>query len=269
MKPILFCIHGMWATPATFARLKTRFEALGHEVVTPALPFHDRDPKLPPAPGIGTLTVEDYAAFLVAEIGKLPATPVIVGHSMGGMLAQIVAARVAHQGLVLLSTAATATTVSPGPATLRTMAGIVTKWGWWHSPTRIEYQAARWGIYNGVPDATALKEFDQLVWDSGRVVAEMAIPRMSATRVTRVDYGRLSQPALMIVGTEDRITVAGISRATARKLAGTVDYHEIAGAGHWLFWGELEVKVGDLIEGWLKQFGPGEPLPVVPDSSVF
>ncbi len=253
MKPILFCIHGLWATPATFTRLKARFEAAGYEVVTPALPYHDRDPALPPPAEIGTLTVEDYARFLEAEIAKLPAPPVIIGHSMGGMLAQVVAARVAHAGLVLLSTAATATTVVPGLATVRTMAGVVLKWGWWHSPTRIEYAAAKWGIYNGVPEDITRAEFAGLVWDSGRVVAEMTLPTLSATRATTVDYSRLDKPALLIVGSEDRITLPGISRATARKLKGPIDYHEIPGAPHWLFWGDLEVKVGDYIAAWLER----------------
>ncbi len=253
-KPPLFCIHGLWATPATFTGLKARFEAAGYEVHAPALPFHDRDPSLPPAPGIGTLTVEDYAQFLVAEIERLPAPPVIIGHSMGGMLAQIVAARVGHAGLVLLATAATATTVSPGLDTIRTMAGVVTKWGWWKSPTRIEYGAARWGIYNGVPEDVTRAEFAGLVWDSGRVIAEMTLPNISETGATRVDYARLDRPALVIVGTEDRITVPGISRSTARKLAGRVDYHEISGAPHWLFWGDLEVTVGDYVADWLRQF---------------
>ena len=251
LKPILFCIHGLWATPGTFTRLKARFEALGYDVVTPALPLHDRDPSLPPAPETGTLTIEDYARFLVAEIGKLASPPVIIGHSMGGMLAQIVAARVEHRGLVLLSTAATATTVSPSLSILRTMGGVVTKWGWWHSPTRIDIGAARWGIYNGVPEDIIQAEYAGLVWDSGRVIAEMSLPNVSATGATKVDYARLSKPALVIVGTEDRITVPGISRATARKLTGTVDYHEISGAGHWLFWGETETRVGDWIEAWL------------------
>lgn len=253
MKPILFCIHGLWATPATFTRLKTRFEAAGYDVVTPALPLHDRDPALPPPAEIGTLTVEDYAQFLEAEIARLPTPPVIIGHSMGGMLAQVVAARVAHRGLVLLSTAATAATVVPGLATIRTMGGVVTKWGWWHSPTRIEYAAAKWGIYNGVPDDITRAEFAGLVWDSGRVVAEMTLPTLSATRATTVDYSRLDKPALVIVGGEDRITLPGISRATARKLKGTIDYHEIAGAGHWLFWGDLEVRVGDHLAAWLER----------------
>jgi pimeloyl-ACP methyl ester carboxylesterase len=253
VKPILFCIHGLWATPGTFTRLKSRFEAAGYEVVAPALPYHDRDPTLPPPADIGTLTVEDYAQFLEAEIAKLPSPPVILGHSMGGLLAQVVAARVAHAGLVLLSTAATATTVVPGFATVRTMGGVVLKWGWWHAPTRIEYAAAKWGIYNGVPDEITRAEYAGLVWDSGRVLAEMTLPTLSKTRATTVDYSRLDKPALVIVGSEDRITLAGISRATARKLAGAVDYHEIPGAPHWLFWGDLETKVGDYLAAWLER----------------
>ncbi len=251
MKPPILCCHGLWATPATFARLKPRLEALGHQVVAPALPLHDRDPALPPLAEVGALTVEDYARFLVAEVAKLPAPPILIGHSMGGALAQIVAARVPHAGLVLLSTAATAATPAFGLDPLRTMAGVVTKWGWWHSPTRIDLGPALWGIYNGVPDAIARAEYDGLVWDSGRVIAEMTLPGLSKTGATRVDYARLDQPALVIVGSADRITVPGISRATARKLRGIVDYHEIAGAGHWLFWGDLEARVGDYIEDWL------------------
>ncbi len=258
MKPTLFCIHGLWATPATFVGLRARFEALGYTVIAPALPLHDRDPALPPPAEIATLTVEDYARFLVAEIEKLAlqgqAPPVIIGHSMGGMLAQIVGARVPHRGLVLLSPAATATTVSPSFDIIRTMFGVVTKWGWWHSPTRIEWGPARWGIYNGVPEDIAREQFAGLVWDSGRVIAEMTLANVSTTRATTVDYSRLDKPALVIVGTEDRITVPGIARATARKLRGVIDYHQIAGAGHWLFWGETEIKVGDYLAEWLGQF---------------
>jgi pimeloyl-ACP methyl ester carboxylesterase len=258
LKPPILCIHGYWATPATFGRLKPRLEAAGYHVVTPALPFHDRDPGLPPPGELGRLTIEDYASFLVAEVTKLAAPPVIMGHSMGGMLAQIVAARVPHAGLVLLSTAATASTAVPALDTLRTMLGVVTKWGWWEEPTRIDYPRWRWGVANGVPEDLARAEYAALVWDSGRVMAEMTLPGLSASGATKVDYGKLDKPALVIVGADDRTTVAGISRATARKLTGTVDYHELPGVGHWLFWGETEVQVGDWIEKWLRQPGLGQ-----------
>jgi pimeloyl-ACP methyl ester carboxylesterase len=172
---------------------------------------------------------------------------------MGGMLAQIVAARVPHAGLVLLSTAATASTAVPALDTIRTMLGVVTKWGCWEEPTRIDYPRWRWGVANGVPEDLARAEYAALVWDSGRVMAEMTLPNLSATAATKVDYAKLNRPALVIVGADDRTTVAGISRATARKLTGTVDYHELPGVGHWLFWGDTEGRVGDWIEAWLAQ----------------
>ena len=252
MTPVL-CIHGLWATPATFGRIAPGLAAQGFEVTAPALPFHDRDPALPPAPEVGRLTVEDYVAFLAEAALALPAPPVILGHSMGGMLAQAVAARVPHRALVLLSPAATAQTFVPALATLRTMGGVTGSWGWWHKPTRIAWPAARWGIYNGVPEDIARAEFAGLVWDSGRVIAEMTLPHLSATGATKVDYRRLDKPALVVVGAEDRITVPGIARATARRLAGETDYHELPGVGHWLFWGDTEARLLALIGDWLRR----------------
>ncbi len=247
----LFCIHGMWATPSTWTGLRARLEAAGHSVHTPTLPFHERDPLLPPLAELGLVTVEDYARFLVAEIARLPEPPVIIGHSMGGMLAQIVAARCEHKGLVLLSTAATASTPAFGIGPVRSLLGVVTNWNWWKEPTLIDADRARWGIYNGVPDDVTTREIAGLVWDSGRVLAEMVVPTLSTTGATKVDHARLLRPALVIVGSDDRVTPTGISRATARRVGGTVDYHEIAGAGHWLFWGDTERRVGDYIEDWL------------------
>ncbi len=248
--PLLFC-HGMWSTPATFARLRARFEALGHATFAPALPWHDRDAALPPPPELGRLTVEDYIQFLVAEAARLPAPPVIIGHSMGAMLAQALAARVPHAGLVLLSTAATAATAAVAVSTVRTLAGVVARWGWWQAPTLLGDAGARYGIFNGVATEVASAEIAALVWDSGRVLAEMTLPNLSKTGATRVDYARLDKPALVIVGCADRITIPAISRNTARKLAGVVDYHEIAGAPHWLFAGEIEARVGQYVEDWL------------------
>ncbi len=249
--PPLFFIHGMWSTPATFARLQARLGSVGHTTVAPPLPLHSRDASLPPPPELGHVTVEDYAQFLVNEIVRLPAPPVIIGHSMGGTLAQIVATRVEHAGLVLLSTGPTASTPALGFGPVRAMAGVVAKWGWWKQPTLISADAALWSIYNGVPAEIAAAEIAALVWDSGRVLAEMIVPSLSKAGATKVNHARLTKPALVIVGSDDRITPAGLSRATARKLGGTVDYHEIAGTGHWLFWGETEERVGKYLEDWL------------------
>lgn len=254
MKPPLYFIHGMWSTPATFARMRGRLEAQGHATYAATLPFHDRDPSLPLPAELGSLTVEDYTRAVIADLARLPAPPVLIGHSMGGMLAQIVATRVEHRGLVLLSTAATAATPAIGIGPLRSVGSIVSKWGWWRQPTLLPAEAARWGVFNGVPADIAAAEIAALVWDSGRVLAEMVLPSLSKTGATRVDHARLTRPALVVTGADDRIVPAAVSRATARRLAGPVDYHELPATGHWLFWGDVERRVGGLIADWLDQF---------------
>ena len=60
------------------------------------------------------------------------------------------------------------------------------------------------------------------------------------------------KPALVVVGLNDRITPPGIARATARNLTGQIDYQELPGAPHWLFWGELEDRVTAMVVDWLK-----------------
>lgn len=247
----------MWSVPSVFARLRAAMEADGWETLAPALPFHDRDPGLPPAEGLGQLGIEDYVVFLADIVRGLRVPPVIIGHSMGGMLAQCLAARVAHAGLVLLATAGTAATPSLGLAPIKTMGGVVMRWGWWEDATRIEPEPALWGIYNGVPEDVAREEMKALVWDSGRVLAEIMLPSLSKTRANTVDLERLKAPALVIAGSDDRITLASTSRAVARKLGGVVDFHELPGIGHWLFWGEAETRTTALMRGWLaRQFAP-------------
>ncbi len=250
LKPPILLIHGMWSTPATFDRLRPVLEAAGHRCHAPTILFHDRPASLPPHPALGELSITAYVDHLVAEAGKLGAPPVILGHSMGGLLAQMVAQRIPHAGLVLLSPAAAANSQAIGLDPVKTLKNVVLKWGWWEKPTLCDAEGARWGIFNGVPEDVTQAEIAALVWDSGRVLAEMALPPLFGS-VTRVDYARLNQPALVLVGLNDRITPPGIARATARNLTGRIDYHEIAGAPHWLFWGELETRVGAMVVDWL------------------
>jgi pimeloyl-ACP methyl ester carboxylesterase len=244
----------MWSTPATFDRLRPVLEAAGHATHAPVLPYHDRPASLPPPAELGRLSITAYVDFLVAEAGKLgqgeQGPPVILGHSMGGLLAQLVAARVPHAGIVLLSPAAAANAQAFSTDPLRTLKAVVTKWGWWESPTLCDEAGARWGIFNGVPPAETVNEIAALVWDSGRVLAEIALPPLFG-KVTWVEYDRLSQPALVVVGSDDRTTPPGIARATARQLKGRVDYHELPGVPHWLFWGEVEQRLAAMVVDWL------------------
>lgn len=253
-KPPLFFIHGMWSTPHVWAWFADRYRGAGYSVEAPALPFHDIEPSSPPSAMLSTIGVQDYVDALLAAVRELPEPPVIVGHSMGGMLAQKVAEGSGAKGLVLLSPAPTAATQSLAVAPLRTVLGITTKRSWWRSPTRIDAERARWGLFNGVPPEIANDEIGKLVWDSGRVLFQISMPWADRSRATTVDYARLDMPALVVVGDCDRITPVATARATARALRGTTDYREIAGSGHWIFHDPVREKVAAEIDAFLSQF---------------
>jgi pimeloyl-ACP methyl ester carboxylesterase len=229
----------MWARPSTFAQLAPELEAAGIRTRSAVLPFHGQPPGAPAPPGLAEVRLADYVAALREEIAALPQPPVLLGHSMGGLLVQLAAAdpatRQGVKGLILLATAPSAQTVAPSFAQFRTLANVTMRWGWWRSATLPDAAAMRAGVFNGVPEREAAAGIADLTWDSGRVLAQIAAPFLDPASGSRVDYARLTMPSLVIFGRQDRIATAATSRATARLLAGPVDYLEWPDCGHWMF----------------------------------
>ena len=93
-------IHGNWSRGEQLAAARAAFEARGFTAHTPPtlryheLPIHEGAMK------VASLSLRDYADDLVAFVNSLESPPLLVGHSMGGLLAQLVAARTRHTGLV-------------------------------------------------------------------------------------------------------------------------------------------------------------------------
>jgi pimeloyl-ACP methyl ester carboxylesterase len=84
-------VHGFWVTPRSWEHWKERFEARGHKVIAPAYPGYEVEVEAlneDPSP-IQTVTVPEIIDHFEAEIAKLDAPPVIMGHSAGGAFTQI------------------------------------------------------------------------------------------------------------------------------------------------------------------------------------
>jgi pimeloyl-ACP methyl ester carboxylesterase len=107
-------------------------------------------------------------------------------------------------------------------------------------------KSARYGVYNGVPEAEVRPALADLTWDSGPVMAQLAAPFLDREKGSRVDYSRLTMPTLLITGLEDRIVPPATSRKTARLISAhssRVDYEEWPGVGHWLFHDAVRPRV--------------------------
>ena len=91
---ILF-IHGLWMTPRCWENFASRYESRGYKVLAPGWPGTEgevealrRDPSL--FDGLDLKTVVDHYDRLIRQ---LDAPPIIIGHSLGGTVTQILLSR--------------------------------------------------------------------------------------------------------------------------------------------------------------------------------
>lgn len=84
-------IHGAFCGGWCFSDMMPVFAARGFNCAAPDLPYHVPGPALPPDPRLAKLGIADYTRDMAAFVKRYAAPPIIVGHSMGGIIAQQIA----------------------------------------------------------------------------------------------------------------------------------------------------------------------------------
>ena len=85
-------IHGFWVTPRSWEHWKSRYEAKGFTVHTPAYPGFEVEVEAlreDPTP-IADLTIEAIITHLETFLDTLDTKPILMGHSAGGAFMQVV-----------------------------------------------------------------------------------------------------------------------------------------------------------------------------------
>jgi len=160
MVDTIFMIHGMWGGAWCWAKFRTAFEPAGYRCAATTLPYHDMDPRGAPDPRLGTASLLDYAEALEREIRQLPEKPIVMGHSMGGLLAQMLGARGLAKALVLLAPAAPAGILAITPSVIRSFWSIQTTWGFWRKPTRQTFAEAVYSMLHLLPEPQRAQTYD-------------------------------------------------------------------------------------------------------------
>ncbi len=232
MNNSIFMIHGMWNGAWYWEEFRNFFESKGYSCFTPTLRFHDVDPKEPPHPELGTTSLLDYAADLEHEIRKLDHTPILMGHSMGGLLAQILGSRGLANALVLLAPAPPRGIMVLKPSSFRGVFSCITKRCFWRKPCRQNYNEAVYSTMNLLPAEEQKKAYEKLVFESGRAVFEIGLWFLDRHKTSEVDASKVTCPVLVIGGAQDRIVPASVVRKIARKYQGVATYRDYADHAH-------------------------------------
>ncbi len=225
-------IHGAFCGPWVFERFRRPFEAAGYRVHAPMLRHHAHGAPVPRA--LGTTSLVDYAADLATFIAKLDAPPVLLGHSLGGLLAQMLAAKGLARALVLLAPCPPWGVL---PSTLFEIASAQTMLlagDFWNQPLKPDYWVAAANSLDRLPPAERHKVFARFVPESGLATFEIMHWAFDLKRAALVHAQDVVCPILCLTGSHDRINPPSTVRRIAERYKGRAIYEEIEGHSHWL-----------------------------------
>jgi pimeloyl-ACP methyl ester carboxylesterase len=225
-------IHGAFCGGWAFDDFRKPFEAKGYRVTAPTLRFHDNGSEPPPA--LGKTSLLDYASDLEKAIKALPETPILVGHSMGGLLAQMLAARGLARACVLLAPSAPWGVL---PSTLFEVASahtLLLTGDYFAGPIAPNSRIARANALDKLDKEERRAIYARFVPESGLATFEVMQWALDMRRASHVRARDVTCPVLCLVGSDDRINPPSTVARIAARYQGRALFEQFDGFSHWL-----------------------------------
>jgi pimeloyl-ACP methyl ester carboxylesterase len=253
--PQVIFVHGMFMTPRCWDSWVERFARAGYEGFAPAWPHHDHPVedlrRFHPNAELGKVTLDDVVAHFEGIVRKLDAPPILIGHSLGGLVVQLLLSRGLGAAGVAISSAPPRGVFALSGSFLRSNWPIVNPLVSAGRPLQLTYDQFRRSWVEPLPAREQVEAFNRFLVPESRRVG-----RGTLGRAAKVDFKRPRAPLLLVAGTADKIIPPAIVRknlqAYAHNLAVT-DYQEFEGRTHFILGQEGWELVADFVRKWLEQ----------------
>jgi non-heme chloroperoxidase len=236
--PVVF-IHGLWLLPSSWDRWADVFEKNGYTALTPGWPDDpatveeaNAHPEV-----LAHKTVGQVADHYTAIIEQLDRKPAVVGHSFGGLLAQIVAGR----GLSAVTVA-----IDPAPfrgvlplpiSALRSASPVLSNPANRNRAVPLTYEQFRYGFANAVSEQEAKQLYETYaVPAAGAPLFQAASANLNPWTEVKVNSRNPGRgPLLIISGEKDHTVPWAIANSSYKKQKrndSTTEIIEMPGRGH-------------------------------------
>ena len=252
-KSILF-VHGAWVTPESWDNFRSYFEARDYRCVAPAWPFMARpisDLRDHPDPGLAGLTIKALVDHFERQIRALPEPPILIGHSFGGLIVQMLLDRGLGKAGVAID-AGPPRFVLPSLRAILSALPVLRSWLGWQRVHTMSFKSFATTFANGLPPAEQRPAYERYIVPApGRIYFQAALGIGNG-----VDFSNPKRaPMLLVAGDEDRTSTTSMVRAMHRKHSrapARTDLVAFAGRSHWLIaepgWEEIAGAVAHWID---------------------
>lgn len=246
-------IHGMWCSPRNWDRIVSILEPRGYDCHAVCLPGHEDTPDQ--AQRVGAKSLKEYSAFLEDYVRAQNFTqpPIIIGHSMGGFLAQALAAKIKALALVLLTPAAPAGINSLRWSNLMAFLPHFFRWGYWRKPYKLTPERAQRYAYNGLPVVEQQRLYSMMLHESGRVPFELGMWWMDFGNAARIDTSAVQCPVYLVSCSGDGLVPAAVVKKVAA-LYPQSSLRQYMDRSHWVIDDDQTDDMMVSICGWLRPF---------------
>lgn len=246
-------IHGLFVNNTSWAAWKTYFEAKGYTVYTPANPGHEGNPAQLRAnihPELTKTGFKDVVMNIVKLIDTLPEKPIVIGHSLAGLVVQKLVEMDKVVAGVSLDGAPPKNVFAP-LATLKVVFPVVNFFKG-NSPFLGSKDWYHHAFFNNYSREESDKLYESIAVPESRKIARDTVLNSFA----HVDFKKPHQPLLFIGGEKDNIFPAEFTKKIASRYQdknSVVDYKAFAGKSHFLAGEKGWEDIADYILGWLEK----------------
>ena len=251
MTKSLLMIHGIGCGGEIWDRMRPGFEAAGWLCEAPTLFPERRVPENPPE-SLAELGLDDYVSAMAdkarAMAEETGAPPAVIGHSMGGLIAQCLAEEGLVSQAVFLTPAqpkdCAVVTLSVAYTFLNILIGRDRTKGY-----KIWQSGFRYGVLNKVARRRHAEIYASALYDSGKVYGDISDG-------IEIDESLIKIPTLTIAAGADRATPAKGVRKVGEKYAKSPvagDFLEYKDNAHWIVDEPGTDKVVADIVAWLER----------------
>jgi pimeloyl-ACP methyl ester carboxylesterase len=256
-KTILF-ITGAFVSHTIWEEWRTYFEKKGYETLAPSWPNKDASAELlrkrHPDPDVASLRLTELITHYEAIVKSLPEKPILIGHSIGGLVAQILMQKGLSATVVAIH--------SVPPQGIFTFKFSFLKAGWGalgfftsvKKTFMMSFGQWQYAFTNAMPIACQEDSYERFAIPESKLIV-----RDTTTAVAKVDFNKPHPPLLFVAGSIDHAIPSSLNLSNYRKYTNAAtnsvtDYILFPDRNHFVLGQPGWEEIAQYVELWICKY---------------